>query len=157
MNKKIELSCGYGELRTISNESEEDKIWQSNKEIDRQEGVECQLHTIQEEGENDFGAGFSENLGNGGDQSSIPEQQEAGNETVENVGLVGGEVINIDDVDGVVGGGRLEFREWQVQCVRKKGMKKRTSGSNGTGPSLRSHFGPMSAEFEGKSIRGPNY
>ena len=58
-----------------------------------------------------------------GDQSSIPEQQETNNEMLENVDLEGGEVINIEDVDGVVGGERLEFREEQVQCVRKKGIE----------------------------------
>ena len=66
MHKQIELSCGFEELSTSPNEFEDDKIWKSNKEIERREGAECQLHTIQEEGENDFGAVFSGNLGNGG-------------------------------------------------------------------------------------------
>ena len=86
MRKQIELCCGFEELRTILNEFEEDKIWKSNKEMEIQEGVESQLPTIQE-GENDFGAVFSGNLGNGGNQSSIPEQHEANNETLGNVGM----------------------------------------------------------------------
>ena len=32
-----------------------------------------------------------------------------------------GEIINIDDIDGVVWEERLELREEQVQCARKKG------------------------------------
>ena len=35
----------------------------------------------------------------------------------------GGGVITIGDIDGVVGDGRLEFREEQAQCVRKKGSE----------------------------------
>ena len=38
-----------------------------------------------------------------------------------NVKLGGGDVIIIGDIDGVVGGERLEFREEQAQCVGKKG------------------------------------
>ena len=50
--------------------------------MERQEGVWSQLPAIQEgEGGNDFGAALSGNLGNGGDQSSIAEQQEANNAT----------------------------------------------------------------------------
>ena len=37
----------------------------------------------------DFSTAFSENLGNGGDRSPTPEQQEADNETVGNVGMWG--------------------------------------------------------------------
>ena len=33
----------------------------------------------------------------------------------------GGEIINIEDIDGVVRDVRLEFREAQVQCVGKNG------------------------------------
>ena len=62
----------------------------------------------------------------------------------------------IGDVDGVVGEGRLEFREEQVQCVSRKG-KGGTSCFNCTGPSGGSHFRPISAETSGKSRRGPNY
>ena len=75
MNKQIELSCGFGELRTIPNEFGEGKIWKSNKEIERREGVESRLPKIQEEGASDFGTVFAGNLGNGGDHGSIPEQQ----------------------------------------------------------------------------------
>ena len=32
-----------------------------------------------------------------------------------------GGIINIEDIDGVVGEDRLELREEQVQCLRKKG------------------------------------
>ena len=41
-------------------------------------------------------------------------------------------------------------------CEKERNVG-RTSGSNGIGPAWRSHFGPTSAEFEGKSRRGPNY
>ena len=40
----------------------------------------------------------------------------------------GGEIINIEDIDGVVGEERLEFREEQIQCVRKKGVDEEDNG-----------------------------
>ena len=40
---------------------------------------------------------------------------------LETVELEWGGVIIIDEIDGVVGDGRLEFREEQAQCGRKKG------------------------------------
>ena len=74
LSKTIELSCGFEELRTMLNDfEEEDKIWGGNQELIRKESVESQLSTIRES-ENDSGAAIS---GNGGDQSSPPEQQEA--------------------------------------------------------------------------------
>ena len=76
-----------------------------NKEIERKEDIVNQLHTIQEEIENDFGTAFSGNLRNGGgpEVNSRPtgDQQR-------NVGECGdgrGWVINIEDIDWVVGGG----------------------------------------------------
>ena len=65
----------------------------------------------------------SEFFGNSGDQSSLPEQQEANAETLESVELGWGEAAHTNDVDGVVGGERLGFREEQVQGARKKGME----------------------------------
>ena len=55
----------------------------------RRGNVEIHLPAIKEEGGGDFGAAFSGDLGNGGDQSSIPEQQDAINEMLENVELGG--------------------------------------------------------------------
>ena len=65
----------------------------------------------------DFG-----NLGNDGDQSPNPAQQETNNETLEIVELGGDEVASIEEIDGVVREERLEYREEQVQFARKKGM-----------------------------------
>ena len=71
------------------------------------------------------------NTGHGGDQSSLPEQQDCYNEMLEHVGLEWNEIISIEDVGWVVGGERLEFREEQVQCVGRKGA---ASCFNVTGP-----------------------
>ena len=66
----------------------------------------------------DFGAVIS---GNGGAPSSLPEQLETNisNEMSGNVEV--GDGVIIGDIGGVVGGERLEFREEQAQCGRKKG------------------------------------
>ena len=48
LSKKIELRCGFEELRTISNGYEEDKMWKANQELVWRESVESQLHTIRE-------------------------------------------------------------------------------------------------------------
>ena len=118
LSNQIELSGGFGELRTISDDSEADKMWKDTRELIRRESVESQLAAIQES-ENEFGAAMSEN---GGDQSPLPEQQATNieNEMLWNVEMGGGEII-IGDIVGVVGDARLEFREEQVQCLRKKG------------------------------------
>ena len=68
LNRQIELSCGFGELRRSLDDFEEAEKWKTTQEIDRQE-VEDQLPTIQEEYENDSGAAFSEKDESGGDQS----------------------------------------------------------------------------------------
>ena len=68
-----------------------------------------------------------------------------------------GEVTNIDDVDGVVGGERLEFREEQDRCVGKKGMGEEHRVIAAF-PLLEEVIsGAMSAEAKGKSRSGPNY
>ena len=59
LSNRIELSFGFAELRTILGNFEEDKMRKGNQEAIRQESVECQLHTIQEEIGNDFGAAIS--------------------------------------------------------------------------------------------------
>ena len=59
MNRQIELSWGFEELRRGLGDSEEGKKLNATGEIDRQE-VGDQLPTIQEENENDSGAVFSE-------------------------------------------------------------------------------------------------
>ena len=58
LNKKIELSCGFEELRTILNDFEAFRNWKMNKEIERQGEIEHQLPIIQEEGENELGRRF---------------------------------------------------------------------------------------------------
>ena len=67
----------------------------------------------------DFGG-----LGNGEDQSSLLEQQETDIEAemLGNVEPGGDESITIGDFAGVVEDERLELREDQVRCVRKKGI-----------------------------------
>ena len=86
LSKQIELSCGFRELRTILNDFEGDKMRKTKQELIREESVGSQLPTIREDGEIDFGAAISEN---GGDPSSLPEQQEAdiGKEMLGNVEL----------------------------------------------------------------------
>ena len=71
----------------------------------------------------DSGAAISGDLGNGGDQSSLPEQQETNIEAgmLENV-EPGGATIIIGDSEGGVDDVRLELREEPVQCVRKTGI-----------------------------------
>ena len=144
-----------GGLRTISNDSEADKNWKMNKEIERQEEVGHQLPTIQEEGGSELGAAISEISDSDGGQSPTQAHQDTNKETLENGELGGGEIINIEDIDGVFGEERLELREEQVQCVRKKG---RGEQQVLTALVLRVEviFGPMSAETEGEARRGPN-
>ena len=55
LNSQIELSCGFGELRSLY-DFEEAKKWTTIEEIDRQE-VGDHLPTMQEENENDLGGG----------------------------------------------------------------------------------------------------
>ena len=64
LSKKIELSCGFGELSTILNDSEGDKMRKANQELIRRESVGSQLHTIQDR-ENDSGRRFRKMLGIG--------------------------------------------------------------------------------------------
>ena len=65
------------------NNSEEDKIWKENEETRRKESVGNQLPTTQEDEEaeeeeiaNGSATSISRDFGNGGDQSTLPEQQE---------------------------------------------------------------------------------
>ena len=63
LSNQIELSLGVGELRTISDNFEGDKMRKANQEAIRQASVGSQLHTIKEEEfENDFGSMISEDL-----------------------------------------------------------------------------------------------
>ena len=89
LNNQIELSCGFGELRTILNDFEVGKNWKMNKEIERQEEVGNQLSTIQEEWGNESRTAISEILDNDGDQSPTPERQATNKATLENVELGG--------------------------------------------------------------------
>ena len=77
LSNQIELGFGFGELRTISNNFEEDKMRKANRELIRRGSVESQLPTIQD-GEigNVFGTTISGDLGNGGGRSPLLEQQE---------------------------------------------------------------------------------
>ena len=51
MENRIELICGFGELRAILDDFEMDKQWKMNEDIQRQEEeVGNQLPAIQEEG-----------------------------------------------------------------------------------------------------------
>ena len=90
LNKKIDLGCGSGELRTILSNFEAVENWKMGKEIEMKEQVGNQLPTIQEEGGNELWAAISEILDNDGDQSPAPAQQETNKETLENVELGGG-------------------------------------------------------------------
>ena len=76
MDRQIELSCGFGELRKSLDDFEEAKKWKEIEEIDRQEEAADQLPTIQEENENDSGAVFSAKEEIGGNQNANPTQQE---------------------------------------------------------------------------------
>ena len=58
--------------------------------------------------------------------------------------------MTIGDFEGVVEVGRLELRQEQVQCVRKKGIGRGT-GFSIAGPFGRGDFGSLSVEAEGKS------
>ena len=60
LNRQVELSCGFEELRRGLDDFEEAKKWKAIGEIDRQEEVGDQLQTIQEENENDSRTVFSE-------------------------------------------------------------------------------------------------
>ena len=62
-----------------------------NQDAIRREIAASQLHTIQEEIDSDFGTAISEDIRNGGDQSSLPEQQETNidGEMLENAELGG--------------------------------------------------------------------
>ena len=60
LNKKIDLSCGFEELRRNLEVSEDMEEWKAMGEIERRGKVENQLPTIQEENGNDLGAEFSE-------------------------------------------------------------------------------------------------
>ena len=51
-SNQIELSVGFGELGSILNNFEEDKMWATSQESIRRESVESQLRKIQEEAEN---------------------------------------------------------------------------------------------------------
>ena len=59
LNRQIELSCGFGELRSLG-DFEEAKKWKTIEEIDRQEEAGDQLPTIQEANVNDLGRRFRE-------------------------------------------------------------------------------------------------
>ena len=76
MNKQIDLSCGFEELRRNLGDFEEMEKWEENEEIGRQEEIENQLPTIQDENRNDSGAEFLEREENGGDQNQNQTQQE---------------------------------------------------------------------------------
>ena len=106
------------------NNFEEDKIWNADKETRRRESFGSQLPTIQEGIENDFGTVIFRDFGNGGGESTLPEQQDTSNDEklLWNVELGGGEAIIIDDFEEVVGEERLELREEQVQWVGNQGM-----------------------------------
>ena len=86
LDKQIELSCGFGELRSLGNFEESEK-WNAMGEIERQEEVEDRLPKIQEEDENDLRAAISEMGENGWGQSSSPMQQETDDENLGNVEL----------------------------------------------------------------------
>ena len=124
LDKQIELSCGFGELRSLGNFEESEK-WNAMGEIERQEEVEDRLPKIQEEDENDLRAAISEMGENGWGQSSSPMQQETDDENLGNVELGGGEITIIEEMGGLVGEERMEFREEQVQLVRKRKKKKK--------------------------------
>ena len=71
-------------------------------------------------------------------------------------GALRGDIIIIGDIDGVVGDGRLGFREEQVQFVGKKGNEEQQVLA---ALALLEEviFGPASVETAGKSRRGLNY
>ena len=119
LNRQIELRCGFGELRRSLDDFEEAKKWKVIEEIDRQE-VEDQLPTIQEENGNGTGAVFSEQEASGGDQSPNPTQHETNGENLGIVESGGGDITIAEEMDGLVGGERTEYREEQAQFFWKK-------------------------------------
>ena len=58
LNKQIDLSCSFAELRRNLDVFEEMKEWVAWGEIERKEKVGNQLPAIQEEGENGMGWSF---------------------------------------------------------------------------------------------------
>ena len=120
-----------------------------NKEIERREEVGNQLPTIQEEGGSELRMAISEILDNDGGQSPTPSQQET-NKTLGNFELGWGDVINIAGIDGGSWGRTSWIKRRTSTMCEKEREGRRTTGSNGIGPTWRSHFGPTSAENEGK-------
>ena len=119
MNKKIDLSCGFEELRRNLEVSEDMEEWKAMGEIERRGKVENQLPTIQEENENELGIEFLETEENGWDQSHNRTQPETNGENLENVESGGGEITTVEELEGLVGDECMELREEKVQMIKK--------------------------------------
>ena len=63
LNKHIELSCGFGELRKDLDVFEEMKEGRAREEIERREKVGNRLPTIREESGSEMGGGVFGNWG----------------------------------------------------------------------------------------------
>ena len=80
LSKQIDLSCGFGELRRNLEDFEEMEKWKANEEIERQEEIENQPPTIQEENVNELRMEFLEREENGGGRSRNKTQRETNDE-----------------------------------------------------------------------------
>ena len=115
------------ELRLNLNGFKEMKEEKERGGIERQEKVENQLPTVQEENENEMGmdSGETEEEEEIGDQNQDWNQQEENipmeisNENNENVELGGGEITTIEELGGFADDDCMELREEQVQMIKK--------------------------------------
>ena len=79
---------------------------------------------LEEENGNASGSVISNDFGNGGDQSTLPEQHETNAEekALWNVELGGGDDVIMGDIVDVVGAERLELRKGEIQIAREQQM-----------------------------------